>query len=331
MLFLVEDNGYAISVPVECQTAGGSISRLVEGFPSLFRQEVDGTDFLASYRALREAVEYCRIQRRPALLHAHVIRPYSHSLSDDEALYKTAAERAAERERDPVLRFPRFLIEEGVLDRHALQRITHEIDQEVDEATQRALRAEAPSRDSVDSHLYSPDVDPTSPRFCTPARFTGEPATMVDLLNATLKEEMRRNPRVVVFGEDVADCSREENLPEVKGKGGVFKVTHGLQREFGRRARVQLPAGRSLHRGAGHRHGGAGLEAGGGNPVLRLHLAGHDADPRRVGPPCAGAPTGASPARWWCACPSAATSTAAPSTTASPARWPSPTCRDCGW
>jgi 2-oxoisovalerate dehydrogenase E1 component len=233
VVFLVEDNGYAISVPVECQTAGGSISKLVAGFPGLLRIEVDGTDFLASYRAMKEAVDYCRSGAGPALVHAHTIRPYSHSLSDDERLYKTEAERQAEAERDPVLTFPAFLVREGVLDRHALQRIVHEIDLEVNEATQKALRAPAPAPHTALQHLYSAAVDPTADNFLAEPHFTGEPKTMVDLLNRTLHEEMRRNPEMVIFGEDVADCSREANLGEVKGKGGVFKVTHGLQSEFG--------------------------------------------------------------------------------------------------
>ncbi|MCL4401359.1 MAG: dehydrogenase E1 component subunit alpha/beta [Acidobacteria bacterium] len=240
VLFLVEDNGYAISVPVECQTAGGSISRLLSGFPGLLRLEVDGTDLMASYGAMREAAAYCRAGSGPALVHAHVIRPYSHSLSDDERLYKTAAERQAESERDPVLNFPKLLIQEGVLDRHALQRITHEIDLEVHEATQAALRADPPEPDSALAHLYS-DVDPAAEEFSTAPRLTGEPMTMVDLLNATLREEMRRNADIVVFGEDVADCSRAANLSEVKGKGGVFKVTHGLQAEFGDRRVFNSP------------------------------------------------------------------------------------------
>src|SRR5690349_17027054 len=131
VLFLIEDNGYAISVPIECQTAGGNISTLTSGFPSLYREEVDGTDFLASFRTMKTAVEYAREGRGPALVHAHVTRPYSHSLSDDERAYKTAAEREAEGERDPVLRFPRFLIDQGIIDRHMLQNITHEVDEEV--------------------------------------------------------------------------------------------------------------------------------------------------------------------------------------------------------
>jgi 2-oxoisovalerate dehydrogenase E1 component len=241
LLFLIEDNGYAISVPVEYQTAGGSISALVSGFPGLFRQEVDGTDFLASYRAMKAAVEYCRQGQGPAMVHAHVIRPYSHSLSDDERNYKTAAERAAEAERDPVLKFPQFLIEEGVIDREMLQRIAHEVDEEVNHATQQALRDEPPAPETALAHLYSDRVDPTSEQFATPPQFQGAPMTMVDLLNATLKEEMRRNPDIVVFGEDVADCSREQNLREVKGKGGVFKVTGGIQIEFGSRRSFNSP------------------------------------------------------------------------------------------
>jgi 2-oxoisovalerate dehydrogenase E1 component len=233
LLYLIEDNGYAISVPIECQTAGGSISALVSGFPGLFRQEVDGTDFLASYRVMRAAVEHCRAGKGPAFVHAHVIRPYSHSLSDDERLYKCAAERESEAGRDPIVTFPRMLVEEGIVDRHMLQRITHEIDEEVERATRQALRDEPPAPETALVHLYSTSADPTSSEFAAQPKPSGAPMTMVDLINSTLKEEMRRDPDILVFGEDVADCSRAESLAEVKGKGGVFKVTHGLQQEFG--------------------------------------------------------------------------------------------------
>ena len=241
LLFLIEDNGYAISVPIEYQTAGKSISNLVAAFHGLFRQEVDGADFLASYRAMRTAADYCREGGGPALVHAHVIRPYSHSLSDDERLYKTRAERQAEAERDPVLRFPKLLMDEGVIDRHMLQRIAYEIDQEVQDATQRALREEPPAPETALNHLYSDVVNPTSDAFAAEPRFSGAPMTMVDLLNATMREEMRRNPAMLVFGEDVADCSREESLREVKGKGGVFKATAGLQKEFGQERSFNTP------------------------------------------------------------------------------------------
>ena len=171
LLFLVEDNGYAISVPVECQTAGGSISRLVEGFPDLLRLEVDGTDFLASYRALRQAADSCRQGHGPALVHAHVIRPYSHSLSDDERLYKTPAERQSESQRDPVLRFPKLLLDEGILDRRMLQDITHEIDREVNQATEQALRDEPPDAASALRHALFRNHRPHRRCLCRPPRF----------------------------------------------------------------------------------------------------------------------------------------------------------------
>ncbi len=241
VLFLIEDNGYAISVPIEAQTPGGSISALAAGVPDLLRVEVDGTDFMASMGAMREAAAWCREGRGPALVHAHCIRPYSHSLSDDERLYKTAAEREQEAARDPVLLFPKLLIEEGVLDRRMLQDLAHEIDEEVNAATQRALHETPPAAETALRHLYSETVDAAGEGFVSAPRFEGAPMTMVDLINATLHEEMRRNPEIVVFGEDVADCTREENLREVKGKGGVFKVTHGLQREFGSRRVFNAP------------------------------------------------------------------------------------------
>jgi len=241
VLFLIEDNGYAISVPIERQTAGGSISRLVRGFPGLLVLEVDGTDFLASYQALREAAAWCRSRQGPALVHAHVIRPYSHSLSDDERLYRTPEEREAEAARDPIQRFPEFLLAEGVLDRHRLQLVLDEVEREVQDATERALAAAPPPKGSALRHLYSERVDPTSDQFQSEPIFEGAPLTMVDAINRTLRDEMRRNPRILVFGEDVADCSREENLPRVKGKGGVFKVTQGLQCEFGSRRCFNTP------------------------------------------------------------------------------------------
>jgi 2-oxoisovalerate dehydrogenase E1 component len=233
LLVLVEDNGYAISVPVERQTAGGNITRLLEGFPGLFRVEVDGTDFIASYRALSQAADYVRRGHGPALVHASVIRPYSHSLSDDERLYKTAAERELEAARDPLTVFPEFLISSGLIERPELDRLKREIDYELGELSQRALREPAPSPGTALRYLYSEDVDPRSALFSAESVFSGEPRTMVDAINQTIAEEMRRDERVIVFGEDVADCSREENLAQLKGKGGVFKATAGLQTEFG--------------------------------------------------------------------------------------------------
>ncbi len=233
VVYLVEDNGYAISVPVEVQTPGGNIARLVRSFPGLYVAEVDGTDFLASYRTLRDAIQYARARRGPALVRASVVRPYSHSLSDDERLYKTPEQRAEEARRDPLVRFRRFLLDEGLVTEAELDALAAEVDREVNDAADRAVRAPKPPRESAALYVYSPDVDPTSDAFATDPAPEGRPDTMVAAINRTLKDEMARDPRIVVFGEDVADCSREADLDRVPGKGGVFKVTHGLQRLFG--------------------------------------------------------------------------------------------------
>jgi 2-oxoisovalerate dehydrogenase E1 component len=235
VVFLVEDNGYAISVPVEVNTAGGSISKLLTGFPGLFIQEVDGCDVLASFDVLVKAVDYARARKGPALVHARVIRPYSHSLSDDEVHYRPPAERKSDAERDPLSRFPRYLLEQGIATQAELDVIVRQVEEEVQVAADVALASPQPGTDTVYRYVYSPDVDPTSEQFDTEddPRFVGDPTTMVDLLNICLRDEMARDPRIVIFGEDVADCSREENLGDVKGKGGVFKVTWGLQRAFG--------------------------------------------------------------------------------------------------
>jgi 2-oxoisovalerate dehydrogenase E1 component len=233
LLYLIEDNGYAISVPVEVQTAGGSISNLARGFPGLRVAECDGTDPLESYAVCKEAVEYCRERRGPALVHAHVTRPYSHSLSDDEKLYKTAAEREAEAHRDPLSKFSLFLVREGVLDQKEIEELEAQVDREVRDAADEALVAEEPAIESIRMNVYSPDVDPTSGAFETQPHFHGAPKTMVEMVAATLSDEMSRDERITVFGEDVADASRHDNLEQVKGKGGVFKATAGLQRKYG--------------------------------------------------------------------------------------------------
>jgi 2-oxoisovalerate dehydrogenase E1 component len=233
IFYLVEDNGYAISVPIEVQTAGSSISRLVKGFPGLHVAECDGTDPLESYATCKEAVRYVRERRGPALVHAHVTRPYSHSLSDDEKLYKTPEEREEEARRDPLSKFSLLLIREGLMDQKEIEALEAAVDREVREAADLALAADPPEVETIDLNVYSPDIDPTSEAFATQPQAQGTPKTMVEMVAATLFDEMGRDERITVFGEDVADASREENLREVKGKGGVFKATAGLQRKYG--------------------------------------------------------------------------------------------------
>jgi 2-oxoisovalerate dehydrogenase E1 component len=242
VLYVCEDNEYAISVPVEVQTPGGNISKLIANFPNFFFAEVDGTDLLASYTAMKKAVGHIRSGKGPAFVHGHVVRPYSHSLSDNEKLYRPDSERQDEVKRDPITKLQMFLIREGILDEEAINKLEAEVEAEVKEAADRALHAKFPEPGSEKLFVYSPDLDPTSDAFQTqpqiPHAEPGKPAaekTMADLINITLRDEMQRDQRIVMFGEDIADCSRQEYLDQklIKGKGGVFKLTAGLQCDFG--------------------------------------------------------------------------------------------------
>jgi 2-oxoisovalerate dehydrogenase E1 component len=237
VLFVVEDNGYAISVPADVNTPGGNISRLVANFPNFFFAEVDGTDPIESYAAFTQAVNHCRSGKGPAFVHGHVIRQYAHSFSDDEPLYRPEAERKRDAARDPLPKLQMRLLRDGILDPAAINRLEQEVDEEVRIAAEKVLRAPLPEVSSIKRHIYSEDLDPTRQDRARPAVQTSDvqERTMADLINSCLKDEMQRDPRIVVFGQDVADTSHDQELRQglVKGKGGVFKLTTGLQREFG--------------------------------------------------------------------------------------------------
>jgi 2-oxoisovalerate dehydrogenase E1 component len=238
VVYVIEDNGYAISTPVEANTPGGNISRLIANFPNFHFAEIDGTDPIASYQAMVEAVAYCRAGHGPAVVHGHVIRPYSHSMSEDERDYRSRAELDADALRDPISKMQVWLLRERILDAEGINALERRVEQEVQAASDRAVAAAFPTVDSILTHQYSEDLSSMDERFATeaqPAAGDKTERTMADLINACLKDEMRRDERIVVFGEDVADATRAEALKEekVKGKGGVFKLTSGLQTEFG--------------------------------------------------------------------------------------------------
>lgn len=233
VLFLIEDNGYAISVPVEVGTAGGDISALVKHWPNLHHEACDGCDFVQSFEAIGRALDHVRNRRGPAMVHAKVIRPYSHSLSDDEAAYKTAEERQAEAARDPLTLMSNLLISKGYATAEQLDALATRVEHEVKVAAAEAEASPQAGIDTIYHHVYSHEVDPRSAQFDRPAQPVGDPTTMVDLINSAMRDEMAVNPRIRLFGEDVADASRAEVLEHCKGKGGVFKVTHGLQSKYG--------------------------------------------------------------------------------------------------
>ena len=235
VIFVVEDNGYAISTPVEVGTAGGDISKLVAGFPNLLIQKCDGTNPIESYETFVRAVEFCRARKGAAFVHAKVTRPYSHSLSDDEKLYRPTEELEKDAAIDPIKTFAEFIMTEGIISSEDLEILRKEVDKEVTAASDIAIVTPQPQPESAFRNVFSPDIDPTSQDFDTEdgAELSGNAGTMVDLINRCLHEEMERDERIVIFGEDVADVSRDEYIETVKGKGGVFKVTANLQRKFG--------------------------------------------------------------------------------------------------
>jgi 2-oxoisovalerate dehydrogenase E1 component len=233
VLFMVEDNGYAISVPVSVQTPGGSISKALANFPGLKIFVCDGNCPIESYDTMVQAEKYLREGKGPVLVHASVTRPYSHSLSDDHSYYRTKEDLANEAEIDVFNSFPKFLSETGLLTSDEVRSIFDESSKEVRESMNRALETSWPAKSTYADHLYSPDVDPTSAQFETQALLSGkEDIPLATAINMTLKSEIKKNPLMMVFGEDVADFTEVEKYdnPDLKGKGGVFKVTHGVQK-----------------------------------------------------------------------------------------------------
>ena len=194
VLFLIEDNGYAISVPVDVQTPSGDISRVLDGFPGLRTFRCDGTDYLASYRTLREAAQHVRDRKGPALVHATVTRPYSHSFSDDEKLYKTPGEREAEARRDPLVRMRQLLLVHELATEDDLAGILADVEREVRTASEEALRAPQPEPETAALYVYSPDVDPTSSRFSSEPKPQGKPDTMVAAINVGKGKTMYKEP-----------------------------------------------------------------------------------------------------------------------------------------
>jgi len=244
VLFLIEDNGYAISVPVDVQTAGGNVASLVRNFPNLYWVgEINGNDPVESYGILKEAVEHCRQGNGPAFVRALVTRPYSHSMSDDESKYRSKAERDAEAEKDCLRNYSRYLIEEGVLTPEALEHLHAEIDADLRRTAEEVVSSPQPPVDTATKFVFSPDVDPASDRFVSEPRVENpeQSETLLQSINYCLRDEMKRNPRIVLFGEDIADASHEDVLSETKGKGGVFGVTWGLQKLYGKKRVYNSP------------------------------------------------------------------------------------------
>lgn len=224
ILFLIQDNKYAISVPVAEQTAGGNASFFARGYEGMMRMRIDGTDFFEAYAAASAAIAHMRSGGGPVCMVADVPRLFPHSSSDNHAKYRSEEELAADRQIDPILRFEAQLLEAGILTTEKIALLRKEVAAGVDEAAQRCLAAADPDPSSALNHVL--DDQPPSLEYAdeTSVTLQEQPLVLVDAVNQALREEMSRDERVIVYGEDVAG-----------DKGGVFTATRGLTDAFGSR------------------------------------------------------------------------------------------------
>ncbi len=227
VLYVVPDNGFAISVPTTDQQPA-PVADLVAGFRGLDVHRMDGTDYFVVREEARSIIEHIRAGVGPALIHADVVRPYSHSAADTQSKYRSVEELVAEARRDPIDRFERALVDGGVITAEQAQALRDDAREIVAKAAAEALAARRPDPATITEQVY---VLPLLPETPAPGA-RGEAVPMGEAIKRTLHEAMEADERIRVFGEDVADA-REAVLANVEGKGGVFGTTHGLQRAFG--------------------------------------------------------------------------------------------------
>ena len=237
VIFFIQDNKYAISVPIAQQIAGASVYEMAGGYRGLKRYQVDGTDFFQTRHVADEAVRLARQRKGPILIVSDVVRLLPHSSSDDQRKYRSEDELSADRERDPIPKFAAELTERGVATPDELEQVRKAAKQAVLDAADYAASRPHPDRATAALYVYSETVSPTSERFSAEASASeaaGKPIVMVDAINHALHEEMERNEKMLVFGEDVED-----------GKGGVFTATRGLSTKFGRERVFNSPLAES--------------------------------------------------------------------------------------
>ena len=242
VLFLIQDNKFAISVPVEEQTAGGTPYKLTAGYEGLMRVRVDGTDFFRTASAARAAIEHIRAGRGPVCLVADVVRLLPHSSSDNHSKYRSDEELSKARKIDPLVRMELRLLEEGILDQRTIDVLRTEVNEEVDEAARWAAEQSDPRPEDATRYVLfegSPDVEIEA------SEPSGKPQVMVDAVNSALREEMARDERILVYGEDVAGS-----------KGGVFMATRNLTKLFGKNRCFNSPLAEGVRDRHGRRAGG---------------------------------------------------------------------------
>jgi 2-oxoisovalerate dehydrogenase E1 component len=221
VIFLIQDNKYAISVTKKEQTAADSVFHLASGYVGLNRYEVDGCDFPASYETAAHAVAEARAGKGPALILAHTVRLLPHSSSDDQRKYRAEDDLAKDRARDPIPRFEEYLLANKILTPDALKSLQKEVVARIDEAASAAEEERQQDAENLLKYVYAPGAAVPKMGF-VPEAPQGEKIVMVDAINHAMAEELERNPKMIMYGEDVAG-----------DKGGVFTATKGLTKKFG--------------------------------------------------------------------------------------------------
>lgn len=220
VIFLVENNGYAISVPLSDQRPSGSVLELGKGYPGLLSLAVDGCDFIASFDIFKRAVTHARLGQGPCLIDASVVRLLPHSSSDDDKKYRNALDLEKEKSRDPISLLKDFLLTNKIATAKQISIIDDEVHEAVEKAAAQAEQAAMPTRDSAMNFVWSDESEPVENEVKLDK--DAKEYVVVDAINRALAEELAANEKVMVFGQDVA-----------KGKGGVFTATRGLTEKFG--------------------------------------------------------------------------------------------------
>lgn len=221
VIFLIQNNKYAISVPVEDQAAGGSIYKACSGFEGLNKYHIDGTDFLESYAAAKEAVKLAREGRGPALIYADVVRLRSHSASDAQEKYRSRESLDEDLKKDPIEKLENLLVDTNILTKEKIEEIRKNIFDEMLRVSDEVFKQQSPEPSTVELYMYCPEEEQNVIEY-EKTKPSGEPIVMVDAVNHALHEEMEKNHNMIIYGEDIAD-----------GKGGVFTATKGLSTKFG--------------------------------------------------------------------------------------------------
>ena len=255
VIFLIQNNKYAISVPVEDQLAGSSIYKIGAGYEGLNRFKIDGTDFFKSYEIAQKAVDNARAGEGPSLIEADTIRLLPHSSSDSQSKYRSQEELDKDRKNDPIPKFESYLIKEKILDKNEIELLKKQIKEEIDQAAEAMDKKDHPDPGTIHHFLFDSENENVQVS-AEPVPTTGDKVVMVDAINHALKEEMSRDENIILFGQDVAD-----------GKGGVFTATTGISTMFGKDRCFNAPLAESSIIGVA-----TGLAVRGLKPVVEIQF-----------------------------------------------------------